>query len=157
MTVSLWRVASDTPRWSASDLAGKGAAQRGARWNQPGELVLYASSSIALAALETRAHLPHGEQLPWNRFLVRLEVPDAVWATRSVLPLPPPVGWNAIPEGGVSRALGSAWLRAGRTTLLVVPSVIVPEEANVLINPAHADAALITASVVRRFVYDARI
>jgi RES domain-containing protein len=65
-------------------------------------------------------------------------------------------GWDAIPEGLVSRSAGSAWLRAGQTTLLTVPSVIIYEEDNVLINPTHPDAGRISASKVRRFVYDHR-
>jgi RES domain-containing protein len=157
VTVSLWRVASDTPQWSADDLAGKGAAHKGARWNHAGEAVTYAATSISLAAWETRAHFGKGEALPWNRYLVRIDVPDAVWAARETLPRPPPVGWDAIPEGRVSRAIGSAWLASCRSALLAVPSVIVHEEDNVLINPAHADAARIVAAKLRRFIYDHRV
>jgi RES domain-containing protein len=67
------------------------------------------------------------------------------------------VGWDAIPEGLVSRAEGSAWLASGSTVLLAVPSVIVNEEDNVLINPAHADAKRIKSTKLRRFVYDHRV
>ena len=157
VTVNLWRVASDTPLWMADDMAGKGAAQRGARWNHAGEHVTYAATSISLAAWETRAHFGKGAKLPWNRFLVRIDVPDEVWATRETMLRPPPVGWDAIPEGLVSRAAGSKWLAAGSTALLAVPSVIVDEEDNILINPAHADAQCITATKLRRFVYDPRV
>lgn len=157
MNVQLWRIAADTPEWSAEDLAGKGAAARGARWNHPGEHVTYASTSISLAAWETRAHLGRGAALPWNRFLVRIEVPDDVWSARAALARPISVGWDAVPEGLVSRHLGSSWLRAGTSLLLAVPSVIVPEEDNVLINPAHPDSARVSATKVRRFVYDPRV
>jgi RES domain-containing protein len=159
-TFSLWRIASDTPQWMADDLGGKGAALRGARWNHVGEHVAYAATSISLAAWETRAHFGHGGALPWNRFLVRIDVPIDVWAAREVLSTPMPVGWDAIPEGLVSRDLGSKWLstaHATHTALLVVPSVIVNEENNVLINPAHADATRIKAVKVRRFLYDHRV
>jgi RES domain-containing protein len=84
-------------------------------------------------------------------------VPADVWAAREIIPQPLPVGWDAIPEGLVSRALGSKWLSAERTPLLVVPSVIVNEEDNVIINPAHAHAKRIKAVKVRRFVYDHRV
>lgn len=138
-------------------MSGKGAASRGARWNHPGELVTYAATSISLAAWETRAHFGRGAALPWNRFLVRIDVPDDVWAARQKLGRPPPVGWNAIPEGNVSRNDGSAWLKARTSALLAVPSVIIDEEDNVLINPGHADSARIVASKVRRFTYDPRV
>ena len=157
MTVALWRVAGDTPDWLAEDLGGIGAAVRGARWNHPGDRVAYAATSIALAAWETRAHFGRGAVLPWNRFLVRIDVPDDVWAARTVLPRPAPVGWDAIPEGLVSRNAGSAWLKSRRSALLAVPSVIVAEDDNVLIDPAHADAARIVATKLRRFVYDPRV
>ena len=157
MTLRLWRVATDTPQWTAEDMAGKGAAHRGARWNHVGEHVVYSATSIALAAWETRAHLGKAAALPWNRYLVRLDVPDELWATRETLPRPLPVGWDAIPEGLVSRAAGSGWLVAARTALLAVPSVIIAEEDHVLINPAHPDAMRIAAIKLRRFVYDPRV
>jgi RES domain-containing protein len=157
VTVQLWRVASDTLAWSADDLSGKGAAAAGARWNHPGELVSCAATSISLAAWETRAHFAKGAALPWNRLLVRIDVPDAVWAARTVLNRPMAVGWNAIPEGPVSRNLGSAWLKLAATALMVVPSVIIGEEDNVLINPVHPDKINIKATKVRRFIYDHRV
>jgi RES domain-containing protein len=157
VTVYLWRVASDTPSWTADDMSGKGAANKGARWNHAGELVTYAATSISLAAWETRAHFGRGAALPWNRFLVRIDVPDDVWAAWQTLPRPPPVGWDAIPEGMVSRNAGSVWLKAVASALLAVPSVIIDEEDNVLLNPAHVDCARIVASKVRRFVYDHRV
>ena len=157
MTVSLWRVATDTPLWTAEDMAGKGAAHKGARWNHAGEHVTYMARSVSLAAWETRAHFGRAGQLPWNRFLVRVDVPDDVWAARETLSRPPAVGWDAIPEGLVSRAAGSTWLGAGRAALLCVPSVVIAEEDNVLVNPAHADAKRLVAVKLRRFVYDHRV
>lgn len=68
-----------------------------------------------------------------------------------------PVGWSAIPEGKVSLDAGDAWLAACDTALLLVPSVIVPEELNALINVAHPDAALIGAQKVRLWLYDSRV
>ena len=88
---------------------------------------------------------------------MRIDVPHYVWTARQVLARPAPVGWDAIPEGLVSRSLGSVWLAAGATALLAVPSVIINEENNVLINPTHPDAAKLTATKIRRFVYDHRV
>ncbi len=157
MTVSLWRIASDTTAWTAEDMSGKGAANRGARWNQAGEHVAYAATSISLAAWETRAHFAAGMALPWNRILVRIDVADDIWAARKMTPRPLPVGWDVVPEGRVSRAIGSDWLARGATALLVVPSVIINEEDNVLINPAHPDAARIAVARIRQFLYDPRV
>ena len=139
-------------------MAGKGAAHKGSRWNEAGEHLTYSATSISLAAWETRAHLgPTGTALPMNRYLVRIDVPDDVWAARSTLARPPAIGWDAIPEGMVSRSLGSAWVKSAAAALFVVPSVIIVEEDNVLINPAHVDATRIVATKVRRFQYDHRV
>lgn len=158
MTVKLWRIAADTPSWTADDMAGKGAAHKGSRWNGPGEHVTYASTSISLAAWETRAHLGRGgAQLPFNRCLVCIDVPDSVWAARTQVPRPLPLSWNAIPAGLVSRSIGSAWLAMGTSALLVVPSVVIEEEDNVLINPVHPDVRQLVPEKVRRFLYGHRV
>ncbi|WP_426075530.1 RES family NAD+ phosphorylase [Janthinobacterium sp. PSPC3-1] len=150
----LWRIAADTPGYAADDLSGIGAKITGGRWNSKGVPVVYCSTSIALATLETVHYLRAGT-LPFNRFLVRIEVPEAVWQARQLLD-PVPGGWDAIPASMSASRAGDGWCAAGRTALLVVPSVIVPDECNVLINPRHPDAAAITASTVRRWQYDPR-
>ena len=150
----LWRIAADTPGYTAGDLSGMGAKMTGGRWNSKGIPVVYCATSIALATLETVHYLRSGS-LPFNRFLVRIEVPQAVWQARQLLD-PPPGGWDAIPPGLSSVMAGDHWSAAGTSALLVVPSVIVPDECNVLLNPRHRDAAAITASTVRRWQYDPR-
>jgi RES domain-containing protein len=96
-------------------------------------------------------------KLPFNRILVRIDIPQAIWDARQSVQRPLPVGWNAVPEGLVSRSIGSTWLASGATALLAVPSVVVEEEDNVLINPAHPDARKLTVNRVRQFLYDHRI
>lgn len=155
----LWRIATDAREYEANDLSGKGAETTGGRWNRPGERrVVYTACSIALACLETVVHLGADDGLPLNRFLLRVDAPGDAWAarqTRTNASLP--IGWSAIPEGKVSLDIGGEWLRARASALLVVPSAIVPEEFNVLINPAHDDAKTITAVKVRPWLYDHRI
>ena len=68
-----------------------------------------------------------------------------------------PVGWDAEPAGRTSIELGTNWLRSVTSALLVIPSVIVPEEFNVLINPQHSGSARITAAKVRKWLYDPRL
>ncbi|NUZ06148.1 RES family NAD+ phosphorylase [Piscinibacter koreensis] len=157
MTVALWRIATDAPDYEAHDLGGRGAEKTGGRWNRKGRPVVYSASSIALACLETIVHL-NADGLPLNRFLVRIEVPDEVWARREVRTAADlPVGWSAIPEGKVSLDTGDAWLQSGASALLLVPSVIVPEEFNALVNPAHRDAARLVARKERPWFYDQRL
>ena len=157
MSRTVWRIAADTRAYQADDLSGAGAKATGGRWNEVGVAVLYASETRALACLETVVHLNSGG-LPLNRYLVALAVPDDLWAgAQREDPGSAGVGWDAEPAGMVSIAFGTAWVRSGRSALLLVPSVVVPEEANVLINPAHPGSLAITATKVRKWLYDPRL
>lgn len=150
----LWRIAAETRSYPADDLSGNGAANNPGRWNDDGQPVLYTAPTIAMAILETAAHID-AAGLPLNRFLIRIEVPDAFWDAReqaSVSSLP--LTWSAIPAGKGSVEVGAAWLRSMRSLILVVPSVIAPEESATLINPAHRDAPSVRADVVRPFEYE---
>lgn len=151
--MKLWRIAAATRQYAADDLSGTGAAQHPGRWNDVAQPVVYAAPAISMAVLETAAHLDDGG-LPLNRYLVEIEVPDAVWALRETLTvaaLPPT--WDAVPAGQASMWLGAAWLASLRSPILLVPSVIVPEEFIALLNPRHPAAARITARVARQFEY----
>ena len=150
----MYRVATETRKYPAADLSGGGAAAEPGRWNKKGEPILYTATSVSLATLETAAHVnPAG--LPLNKFLVEVIVPSNAWKRREVLDVRA-IGpaWKAIPPGAVSERAGSDWLRSRRTALLLVPSVIAPEEYCVLINPAHPDVKRIRAVVRRRMDYD---
>jgi RES domain-containing protein len=151
--VILWRIAAETRRYAATDLSGAGAAASPGRWNDDGQPAVYCAPTIAMAVLETAAHIDDAG-LPLNRFVVRIEVPDRVWASRTVLAaadLPP--GWAAVPAGRGSVEVGAAWLRDRAAACLQVPSVIVQEESVVVINPLHPDCAMMEASTVRTFDY----
>lgn len=153
-TVTLYRIAADTPRYESHDLTGAGAKATGGRWNEPGGAVVYASSTRALACLETVVHMTT-DPLPLNRYLVEFTVPVTLFAARRICR--DPVGWDALPPGVVSIAWGTNWLRARDTLLADVPSIIIPEERNVLINPLHPDIARVRARKVRRWTYDGRL
>ena len=153
--IRAWRIATDAPDYTADDLGGAGAKLSGGRWNRPGKPLVYCASNISLAVLETFIHL-RASGLPLNRYLVALSIPEPVWARATDLRTPP-VGWDAIPTGKVSLDLGDAWLEACRSALMIVPSVIVGEEWNVLLNPLHPDARQIGASKVRKWTYDPRL
>ena len=154
--VTLWRIGTDTPHYEAHDMTGKGAELSGGRWNRAGTALVYASTSRALACLETVVHLA-ADPLPLNRYLVAVSVPTAAWAAAVELDPAALVGWDAEPAGKASLDWGTAWAKAKRSLLARVPSVIVPEEINVLVNPMHPDAGGARAVKVRRWVYDRRL
>ncbi len=154
--MKLWRIAAETRLYASRDLSGAGAAKNPGRWNAEGEPVVYCAPTIAVAVLETSAHVDSAG-LPMNRFIIEISVPDSVWDQRrerlDLLKLPP--AWDAIPAGKASIELGSAWLRSGLSAILLLPSVIVFEEPIALINPGHVDSKKITATVRRKFDFNA--
>ena len=156
MSHAVWRIATDTPDYTADDLSGEGAKVTGGRWNKVGEALVYTSETRALACLETLVHL--GSTLPFNRYLVQVDIPDDVWANAITLRARNlKVGWDALPAGKVSMDIGSKWLAGGKSCLLVVPSIVAPEEKNILVNPAHADHPKLGTTKVRRWLYDPRL
>ncbi|HEX8612193.1 MAG TPA: RES family NAD+ phosphorylase [Telluria sp.] len=153
----VWRIAKHTPRYHATELSGGGAKSTGGRWNSKGMPVVYAATSIALATLETLTRLEDNTTMR-NAFLVKIMIPGAVWKKRDIIAaadLPPT--WLAEPPGATTIDIGNSWLRSASAPVLLVPSVIVPEEYNVLINPAHRACVHITAEVVRQYIYDPRL
>ncbi len=152
--MKLWRIAAETRSYPADDLSGNGAAKSPGRWNDDKQAVVYCAPSIAIAVLETAAHIEDAG-LPLNRFLVQIDIPDDVWDLREqFVPAQLPVAWDAIPAGRASVQVGSAWLSSNRSPILLVPSVVVPEECAALINPDHPMAARIAATLVRSFEYN---
>ena len=151
-----WRIAADTPDYGADDVSGKGAALTGGRWNREGTPLLYTSSSISLACLET-VHLGGNHALPLNRYLVSIEIPEQAFAARERFDVTTHVGWDAAPAGLVSLDAGTHWAASARALIMAVPSIVVPEEINYLINPKHSDAAFIRAVKIRRWTYDSRL
>lgn len=150
----LWRIAANTRTYPAADLSGGGAAKSPGRWNELGQHVLYAAPTIAIAVLETAAHIDD-TGLPLNRYIIEIDVPDAVWKDRKELDAATlPVTWSAIPAGQASASIGSTWLQSQSTPILLVPSVIVPEEFAALLNPNHSKFKGVTARVVRLFEYN---
>lgn len=154
---AVWRIAPDTADYGADDVSGKGAEKTGGRWNRKGGAILYCSSTIALACLETLVHLSGRDPLPLNRYLVRIAIPPSAWRERAVLEPTERVGWDSEPPGIISLSWGNDWLGSVTSLIAEVPSVIVPEESNVLINPRHRDAKRLRARRVRRWTYDPRL
>lgn len=149
----VWRIA----RASYQALDGEGARLNGGRWNSEGRAVIYASTTLSLAALE---YLVHVEPLLAPSDLVAMEfhVPDApsVGAHVEVSQFPPG-DWRAYPAPEWQAELGDMWLQDGTFLWLAVPSAVVPQEYNVLINPLHARMADVRVASVQGFSFDKRL
>lgn len=150
----VWRLSSLD---YATRLDGKGNLQRGARWNSPGRGVIYTSFTLSLAVLESLVQLPSElrSRLP-KMAAVRLEIPDAASHEE--------IGREQLPDDLSTsaaaircRELGDAWLLDGRALALEVPSVIVPQERNLLINPAHPLMDRVRVVSTELFRFDPRL
>jgi len=150
----VWRLA--WPQFAA-ELDGSGNMRTGARWNSPGRGAIYASFNLSLCVLETLAHLHPVLRinLPVLR-AVRIAIPDG--ASRLDIELSQLPSDLAGPKAQRRcRELGDGWLTAQEHLICTVPSVIVPQERNVLINPAHRWMAEVTIVATETFRFDARL
>jgi RES domain-containing protein len=149
--VFVWRLT----RAAHQALDGEGARLNGGRWNREGVPVVYASSTLALAALEYLVHVDPRDA-PTDLVALKIEVPDDLPSGR-VLASELPADWNRVPDHPACTDAGEAWIATGRSAMLRVPSAIVPEEDNLLIQPLHPDAAGMVVALVRRFAFDPRL
>jgi len=130
---------------------GEGARRFGGRWNHEGTSMVYASERLSLAALETFVHI---EQTPLHFELVYFEIsyPDT---------LPIELLTNAqltkFLKNSTTQNIGSQWINHAATSVMIVPSVIIPSEYNVLLNPQHTDYKKIKISKPRLFSFDNRM
>ena len=141
-------------RYVATAFSGEGTRRVGGRWTPVGYPVAHTSISIALAVLETLVHVDPSV-MPAHR-VIAVDIPEAIPVTAtSIADLPD--DWRRTPPPSRLRELGKAWLDAGETALLRVPSVIVPEEPNYLINPRHADFLRLVIHPPAPFEIDRRL
>jgi RES domain-containing protein len=132
---------------------GKGAALYGGRWNRKGTPVIYAAQSASLAALEV---LVHYSVLPEDHVLTEIRIPD----TFTVLHLNEdrlPEGWNAEVPIQATQELGEIWVGEGHSAILSVPSSIIPNDRNLILNPAHPAFAEISFQTSLHFRFDPRL
>jgi RES domain-containing protein len=130
-------------------LSGEGARRYGGRWNPPGAAVVYASESRALAVLETFVHLTL-EARAIAFALITLELPGRAPLRRRADARPP----RSI---AASQEAGRTWLEDGNELALVVPSLIVPQEKNYVLNVAHPVFASVTLADTEPFSFDDRL
>lgn len=149
--MKLYRIAKSA---YMDDMTGAGARLHGGRWNEKGVPVIYAASSPSLAALEFLVHLPI-VLAPRDLSMCRFTLPESVSMTR-VKKSALPEGWKDNPPGAGTQEIGTRWASSGKSLLLFVPSVLVPEEGIVLINPLHPEARKIRKRI-EPFAFDPRL
>ena len=116
--------------------------------------MVYAAHTRALAALESLAHYGGAERrIAFVTF--EIEIPDKLAMHVEAAKLPR--DWRSEEPNDSTQGLGSEWQRSGRSAALVVPSVLVPQEFCVLVNPEHPDIDKIMVSYPELFEFDGRL
>lgn len=136
------------------DLSGIGAKTVGGRWNPKGIAVLYTSTSAALSALEVLAHLP-AAYFPDDMAIATITVPDELVTTINIETLP--VNWNKIPVPIEIQNFAVSWITEEKYLGLKVPSIIIPKEENLLVNPLHPKFGEIKLVDIEPFSFDTRL
>lgn len=146
-----WRLTKT--RHLSTAWTGEGARRVGGRWNSPGTPVVYASEALSLALVEVLVHLPPGLLPSYSAIPTRYEAGLALTLSPEALP----DDWRSSPPPASTQALGDAWARERRSVMLRVPSVVVPQECNLVINPAHPAFPSLEIGAPLPFPFDPRL
>jgi len=148
--VTAWRICK--PRYAATAFDGLGAAGHPGRWNRFGQHVVYTSDSPSLAVLEILVNAPG--LLPLYS-LISCAFDDSLATDIGQLP----DGWQRLvdPSWAPLQALGSAWYESRRSAVLRVPSAVIPDQKNYILNVLHPDFAKITIGPPRHIETDFRL
>jgi RES domain-containing protein len=149
--VIVWRIAS----LGQAALDGEGSRLFGSRWTPRGLPAVFASATLSLAALERFVHLDPDLE-PSDLVAIEIRFGSTI-RTESVALSNLPRNWRDYPAPFALASIGERWLRETKTVALSVPSVVVPHERNVIINPAHRDFDSLTVAPPEPFSFDPRM
>ncbi len=140
--------------WSHNAFDGEGARVSGGRWNSKGTAMIYTASTRALAILELLVHLEDADIMQQNFVIFSITVNDS-----HIMDLGQnlPKDWQSDIIPFSTQAIGDDWVKQQASTVLEVPSTIVPEEKNYLINPSHPDFKKLKIKAAQPLAFDARL
>ena len=143
-------------KYLSSTLSGIGASvTKGYRWNSLHTKLVYTAESRALAVLEVSVHLDLSQDMPLDRYSIEIEIPND-FLILEVNAEDLPSGWDAKPPTNITQIIGDDFVEQGEAAVLKVPSSIIPQESNYLINPSHPDAKRIKVKSTSLMVFDTR-
>jgi RES domain-containing protein len=147
--MEVFRIAKN--EW-ATVLTGSGKASR---WNSKNVFMVYTAWSRSLACLEHRVHM----RFPVKDFVIAtIHIPDSI-NIEELRADSLPSGWetNGLDGYRICQGFGDTWIKKAKTAVLKVPSAIILEETNFLINPAHGESGKIKVISVKPFSFDSRL
>ncbi len=135
------------------DLSGNGAKRSGARWNSKGIPVLYTAEHISLAILEMLVHV-NFKELTNALDLIYIKIPEQQDVTAITLSQ---LKKNWREDAGYTQYIGDEVIKQKRSLVVKVPSAVIPEEYNYLVNPLHIEFKKIKIIQVKKFWPDERL
>ena len=146
----VYRLAIDSYK---NDLSGNGAKLFGGRWNTAGLPVVYTTENISLAVVEILVRADT-YTIPLNYYLIKIDIPDNITpltVTSSKLKKE----WKD--DLGYTQWMGDEFIKANEALLLKVPSAVVDEENNFILNPQHSDFKKVKIVALKKFMFDKRL
>jgi RES domain-containing protein len=150
--ITVWRIVD--PLYAGNAFSGIGAEAYGGRFNSKGRKVVYASGSLSLAMLEMLVQANKRSRLA-GHLCISAAFDDSAVEILSRDHLPE--GWDARPYTNVSQRIGDEWWDEKRSLVLRVPSVIVPQEHNYLIDPTHPNFGEVAIGEAFPIPFDSRL
>ena len=150
--IMAWRIVG--ARYKDDAFSGEGARLRAGRWNSKGTTMVYTAGSIALASIEMMVNLP-GPKLLEEFVRIPVQIPPNLIIDLALDKLPG--DWNSRPVSPAIKAIGDRWIKKRKSVVLKVPSVVVPEEYNYLLNPKHPDFEKIAIDTPIIYRFDPRL
>ena len=138
----------------ANDLTGEGARLNGGRWNHRLSSCLYTSESRALAVLEYTVNV-NIDDIPRALSISTIQIPESSILELTIAALPG--DWRAAPVPSSTKEFGTQLLKKGEFSVIKIPSAIIPEEYNFLLNPMHKESSTFSIINIEDFIYDVRI
>jgi RES domain-containing protein len=148
--ITVWRIVR--AEHQASAFTGEGPRMNGGRWNNKGTAIVYTSGSISLASMEMIVNLPSAALLECY-VKIPVQFNDELLEELTKLPK----DWGSRPASPSTKAIGDLWVMQNRSVVFKVPSVVVPDEYNYLLNPAHPDWRKIQIQKPIAYQFDPRM
>ncbi len=149
--LSVWRLV--TARFANTAFSGEGARLYGGRWNRKGVPLVYTAGSQSLAMLEM---LVQDQPLRAHYVMIEARIPAVVTIDRIKIE-DLPADWRSIAARTKLQSIGTDWAKQRGAAVLAVPSAVLPEELNYLLNPLHPDFKRIKIGKPRSFETDLRL
>jgi RES domain-containing protein len=152
MKIRAWRVVKG--KYGEEAFSGEGASKFGGRWNSTGTPLVYTSESLSLATLEI---LTGGISLSLLGNYVKIPVDFETFLVEFFAAANLPKEWRSYPPSIKTQKIGDNWVKESKSVVLKVPSVVIKEEFNYLINPMHPDFKKIAIGKPERYLFDKRL